>query len=190
MLSGTDALAIRASKKLRNDELLLTAFGGSRLRMELDRIPLWRGDSVAVKQLAEDFARYLYLPRLADPSVLVSAIRDGVALLTWPQDSFAYAESYDESAGRYRGLCSGRNLNLADHTAAGLLVKPEVALKQIDAEAPAPGGNGGATKPEGERPKGGAGGVWFWGREHQDGVHSQAAALSRHREFRPYACWS
>ena len=34
------------------------------LRMELDRIPLWRGDHVAVKQLVEDFARYLYLPRL------------------------------------------------------------------------------------------------------------------------------
>ncbi len=32
-------------------------------RMELDRVPLWRGSHVAVKQLIEDFGRYLYLPR-------------------------------------------------------------------------------------------------------------------------------
>lgn len=46
-LSGADALAVRASKKLRNDELLLTAFAGTRLRMELDRV-LWRGTAGAV----------------------------------------------------------------------------------------------------------------------------------------------
>jgi hypothetical protein len=119
--------------------------------MELDRIPLWRGDSVAVKQLAEDFARYLYLPRLADSSVLVNAVRDGVALLTWPQDSFAYAESYDEAAGRYRGLCSGRNLNIADHNAPGLVVKPEVALKQLDSEVAVPTNKGSSGQPGEER---------------------------------------
>lgn len=56
-LSGTDALAVRASKKLRTDELLLTSFAPTRLSMELERISLWRGDHVVVKQLAEDFAR-------------------------------------------------------------------------------------------------------------------------------------
>jgi hypothetical protein len=34
-LSGQDALAVRASKKLRNDELLLAGFAATRLRMEL-----------------------------------------------------------------------------------------------------------------------------------------------------------
>ncbi|WP_211232761.1 SNF2-related protein [Desulfatirhabdium butyrativorans] len=43
-LSGSDALAVRASKKLKNDEMLITSFAASRLRMELDRVPLWRGD--------------------------------------------------------------------------------------------------------------------------------------------------
>ena len=76
-LSGTDALAVRASKKLRSDELYLTSFAPTRLRMELDGVPLWRGDHVAVRQLVEDFARYLYLPRLKDPSVLLHAIGDG-----------------------------------------------------------------------------------------------------------------
>ena len=66
-LSGQDALAERASKKLRNDESLVINFAASRLRMELDRVPLWRGNHVAIRQLVEDFGRYLYLPRFADP---------------------------------------------------------------------------------------------------------------------------
>ena len=66
------------ARSCKNDESLLTGFAGTRLQMELDRVPLWRGDHVAVKQLAEDFARYLYLPRLKDSAVLVGAVRDGV----------------------------------------------------------------------------------------------------------------
>ena len=133
-LSGTDALAVRASKKLRTDELYLTSFASTRLKMELDRIPLWRGEYVAVKQLVEDFARYLYLPRLKDSSVLLDAIRDGVSLLTWTQDSFGFADSYDEKACRYRGLRCGQMVNLPDALAMGLVVKPDVASKQIDVE--------------------------------------------------------
>jgi hypothetical protein len=133
-LSGTDALAVRASKKLRTDEAYLTSFAPTRLRMELDRIPLWRGEHVAVKQLVEDFARYLYLPRLKNSVVLLDAIRDGVNLLTWPQDSFGFADSYDDDAGRYRGLRGGTMVALSDAHAPELVVKPDVALKQMDAE--------------------------------------------------------
>src|SRR6266571_5376639 len=68
-LTGQDALAVRASKRLRNEELLVPALAGTRLRMELDRVPLWRGDHVSIKLLLEDFARYLYLPRLKGPEV-------------------------------------------------------------------------------------------------------------------------
>src|SRR2546427_6148761 len=92
-LAGQEALAVRASKKLRNDELLVTSFGATRLRMEMDRVPLWRGDHVTIKQLVDDFGRYLYLPRLKDAAVLLGAVRDGCALLTWEQDAFAYAEA-------------------------------------------------------------------------------------------------
>ena len=151
-LTGTDALAVRASKKLRSDELYLTSFASTRLKMELDRIPLWRGDYVPVRQLVEDFARYLYLPRLKDPSVLLHAITDGINLLTWAQDSFGFADSFDEAAGRYKGLRGGRMVTLLDTHAPGLLVKPEVASRQMDAErvpppgvspvAPSGGGNG------------------------------------------------
>jgi predicted AAA+ superfamily ATPase len=140
-LSGQDALAVRASRKLRNEELLVTGFAASRLRMELDRVPLWRGNHVAVKQLVEDFVRYLYLPRLKEPAVLFQAIRDGLGLLTWSQDSFAYADSFDEAAGRYRGLRCGQIVNVTEDNLSGLLVRPEVALAQHQAEtvaAPVP----------------------------------------------------
>ena len=42
-LSGSDPLAVRASKKLRADELLITSFGGTLVRKALDEVPLWRG---------------------------------------------------------------------------------------------------------------------------------------------------
>ena len=133
-LTGQDALAVRAGKKLRSDDLLVTTLAGTMLRMWLDKIPLWRGEHVTVRQLVEDFASYAYLPRLKDATVLLGAIRAGVALLTWEQDSFAFADSLDEGAGRYRGLQSGQQVTLADAGAPGLLVKPAVARKQLEAE--------------------------------------------------------
>ena len=133
-LAGQGPLAERASRRMRNDELLVTTFAGTRLRMELDRIPLWRGEHVAVRQLVDDFARYSYLPRPKDPSVLLEAIRNGLALMTWEQDSFAYADGYDEGTRRYRGLHFGPRSALSDSD-PGLLVRPEVARKQLDAEA-------------------------------------------------------
>jgi len=157
-LQGADPLAVRASKRLRNDELLLTSLAGTRLRMELDRIPLWRGDHVQVRQLVEDFARYVYLPRLKEPAVLVRAVRDGVSLLSWEQDGFAYADSYDEATGRYRGLRYGQNLSLSDSDPQGLLVKPEAARRQIQAEqstVPAPMGVAPSAAAGGTAPAGG-----------------------------------
>jgi len=155
-LSGADSLAVRASRKLKNDELLVTSFAASRLRMELDRVPLWRGDHVAIQQIVDDFARYLYLPRLKDSAVLLGAINSGFGLLTWEQDSFAYAESWDEAAKRYRGLRYGQSISVSDSD-AGLLVKPEIARRQIDAEIvthkPGGGDNGTIVPPgPGKRP--------------------------------------
>ncbi|MCD6320938.1 AAA+ family ATPase, partial [Candidatus Bipolaricaulota bacterium] len=133
-LRGSDPLAVRASKRLINDSLLYVQLGGTVLRMELDRVPLWRGNHVEIRQLVEDFARFLYLPRLRDPSVLIQAIQDGVGLLSWDKDSFAYAESFDEKAGRYRGLRAGENISLSDRAPVGLLVKPGVARHQFEKE--------------------------------------------------------
>ena len=134
-LTGQDGLAVRASEKLRSDELLFTSLAGTRLLLELDRVPLWRGNHVEVKQMVEDFARYPYLPRLMESTVLLDAVRDGVALLTWEQDTFAYADSFDEGAGRYRGLRAGQHVLLADSVDAGVVVRATIARAQLSADA-------------------------------------------------------
>ena len=124
--------------------------------MVLDRVPLWRGNHVPVRQLVEDFASYLYLPRLQDPAVLLRAVTAGVGLLTWVNESFGYADSYDEDTGRYRGLRDGQALSLTDADADGVLVKPEVARRQLDSEqavivvSPAP--DDGRTDDSGPQP--------------------------------------
>ena len=153
-LTGQGALADRSARRLKSDELLAASFAGTRLRMELDRVPLWRGDHVEVRQLVDDFARYLYLPRLREPAVLLRAVDAGVGLLTWENESFAYADSYDEDAKRYRGLLGGQVVSLTDVDAAGVLVKPDVARRQLDAEqttaavTPVPTGDGtGGSEP-------------------------------------------
>ena len=136
-LSGAGPLAERASRRLRNEELLVTGLGATILRKHLDDVPLWRGEHVEVRQLVDDFGRYLYLPRLGRPRVLMRAIQDGVALLTWETDSFALADSRDEDGGRYRGLRAARNVEVSPESAE-LLVKPEMAREQLDAETPPP----------------------------------------------------
>jgi predicted AAA+ superfamily ATPase len=131
--TGNEVLAVKASKRLKSDGLLITKWAGSLLRLELDRVPLWRGPHVAVKQLAEDFARYLYLPRLQDSNVLAEAISEGLGLISWAQDSFAYADGWDEQNQRYRGLQVGRQIKV-NIEGDGLLIKAQVAAPQLAEE--------------------------------------------------------
>jgi len=136
-LTGTDSLAVRASKKLRTEEQMVPMLGATILRMKLDQIPLWRGNHVQIKQLIDDFARYVYLPRLQSPEVLLQSVRDGVCLITWGQDSFAYAESFDEAANRYRALQAGQLVTLT-LDGPGYLVKPDVASTQLESDKKPP----------------------------------------------------
>jgi predicted AAA+ superfamily ATPase len=137
-LTGT-GLYERASRRLVEDELLIPRYSGARLRRDLDggaeAVPLWRGDHVGVRQLWEDYAINLFLPRLKGISVLAGAIAEGVAGLTWELDGFGYAAAYDEAAGRYVNLAGGRHIEpLVD--SSSVLVRPEAAARQMQAERP------------------------------------------------------
>jgi hypothetical protein len=68
---------------------------------------------------------------LADSKVLLDGIADGLSLLTWQNDTFAHADSYDEALGRHRGLRTG-NVLLKD--SGGVLVKPDAARRQTATE--------------------------------------------------------
>lgn len=140
-LIGSDTLPIKAIKKLRNDELLLRSLAGTRLRMELDRIPLWRGDSVSILQLVDDFASYTYLPRVISPDVIYKSIESGIRLLTWKDETFAFAEDYENTSGRYIGLFAGGTIEILPGN-SGLVVKGDVAANQfskVNAEIPLTG---------------------------------------------------
>lgn len=134
-MSGHDHLARLASEKMLKDELLVISLAGTRLRMEMDKVPLWRGDHVLVQQLVDDFARYSYLPMLKESSVLIEAIRQGISAMMWETDTFAYADSYDEDAKRYRGLRHEPPSVLTDSD-SGLLVHPRATIRQMKAEVP------------------------------------------------------
>jgi hypothetical protein len=143
-VSGPDPLAVRVSKKLRSEEALITEYSGARLRMDLDRVPLWRGDHVSLKQLWSDYSQYLYLPRLVNSEVLLGAVRSGVALLTWNPDTFAYASAFSEATNRYSGLVSGEHAGvMLDNTS--VLVKPDVAARQLAEDVKTAGGEAGPT---------------------------------------------
>jgi len=154
-VQGPDALAVRASKRLKNEELLIADWAPTLLRRELDRIPLWKEkeDHVNLKALWEDFAQYVYLPRLRDGNVLASVVRDGVSRLTWASETFAYADGYDAAKQRYIGLRTGASGSvLLDGTS--VLVKPDAAQRQIEPPPPPPpppppdpDGNGKVTPP-------------------------------------------
>ena len=45
--------------KLRGEEGLITTYSGARLRLDLDRIPLWRDPHLPVRDLWSYYAQYL-----------------------------------------------------------------------------------------------------------------------------------
>lgn len=133
-MRNRDGVARRAFRRVTEEDYVIASLGATILRMHMDKVPLWRGDHVPLRQLIDDFATYVYLPRLAGPEVVAKAVTTGVGTLLWPDESFAYAETWDEKAQRYQGL----NVSGADVTAddRGLVVRPQVALAQVEAEKP------------------------------------------------------
>jgi predicted AAA+ superfamily ATPase len=124
---GTDPIAVRAGAKLRNEELLITRYGGVNLRLVLDGAlaEKWGAEhAFGLKLLWGWFAQYPYLPRLRDISVLEGAVRDGTSSLLWRTETFAYAAAR-EAGGEYRGIVAGR---LADTpvTSTSLIVDGSV----------------------------------------------------------------
>ncbi len=138
-VSGSDPLAVRAGAKLRNEERLITKFGGVNLRLVLDGAlnEKWSAErAFELRQLWRWFAQYPYLPRLRDVSVLEGAVRDGSSSLVWRSETFAYAAAR-EAGGEYRGIVAGR---LADTpvTSTSLIVDGSVLPDPLPGVEPKP----------------------------------------------------
>lgn len=132
-LQGQDSPILRASRKAIYESELLDTYAAPILRLEaLDKF-LWRDTNhIDLKRLWEYLTQYLYLPRLKNQEVLLKAVRDGVNSTAWA-DTFAYGLGFDESTGKYVGLqfATGITPSISPQS---LLVKPDVAQKQVDAE--------------------------------------------------------
>ncbi len=140
-VAGSGALAERVAERLKGEEALIPAYSGTRLRLDIDLIPLWRGSHVGVDQLWDDYTQYLYLPRLTKRSVLEDAIRDGVRTATWEAEGFGYADGHDGE--RYVGLRAYELL--AAVAPSGLVVAPDAAAAQRSREQAASGEPGPGT---------------------------------------------
>jgi hypothetical protein len=153
---GNETYIAKASKKLRSAEQLIIRWSPALLKMELDRW-LWKDQPhIELKKLWEYFTSYCYLPRLRDSEVLLDAIREGIR----GRDYCGYATSVGEQ-GRYQGLQFGSAGGTVYLDATSVLVRPEVAQKQVAAEQaaqgplyrpadqgqPAPAGAGQVTEP-------------------------------------------
>jgi hypothetical protein len=124
-------LTVRLIKKLEAEQHITRTLGANVLRTDVDRVPLWRDDKhVSVAQLQDDFAKYVYLPRLLNESALVDAIVKGANPLDL-DSGFAYADNYDPETQSYERL----RFAMFDggRVPTGWLVKPGVAQPIIDA---------------------------------------------------------
>lgn len=155
--SGAGSLAERVGRKLGSEEKLITTYGGVRVRMDLDRVPLWseRGD-VGVGDLWSAYANYPYMPRLASFDVLCAAISDGTSQMNWASETFAYAEAHNDDA--WVGL---HTAELVNPQRSGWLVHPEAVPDEPGGDedpgkAGGGGGGKGTTGTEGAQPTPGA----------------------------------
>jgi hypothetical protein len=105
IMNDSGTLAERVTKKAETTEFVLKAYAPSLLRQQIDRLHLWENQPhVPVDTLAGYFTQYLYMPRVKDQDVVRTAVRHLGDVLLRDQDGFAYADSYDDTENRYRGL--------------------------------------------------------------------------------------
>jgi predicted AAA+ superfamily ATPase len=136
--TGSGSLPQRVARKLESEERLITVYGGARVRMDLDRIPLWSArQDITIGSLWKAYAQFPYLPRLASFDVLAMAVADGVAKLTWDTETFAYAEAHDDK--RWVGLVAAQQVV---PRGSGYIVAGAVAKQQMEVEARSEPGTG------------------------------------------------
>jgi predicted AAA+ superfamily ATPase len=150
-ITARDRTAIPATvyDKARAEGIALEKLGTERLWLALK--PIWPDDRphLALSELAEWFASYVYLPKLRDGIVLHSAIRESVAKL---DPTFGYANIFDATTGRYQSLIWAKTPPDVMPPSA-MLVRAAEALDQLkreSAETGAPAGPGGVPLPGGQ----------------------------------------
>ena len=147
LINGEGTLAGRVTKKADAGEFVVRAFSPSLLRMQINRLNLWKDKPyVPVDVVAGYFSQYVYMPKVVQPKVVMDAVWHLDDVLSIELDGFAYADSYED--GRFSGLTVKAPSAVRQ---GGLLVDPKTALEQIEkdtkpAESGAGGGDGESTE--------------------------------------------
>jgi hypothetical protein len=139
----------KSFQRLKQDECLVDAFSPKILSMEMKQFNLWKGkDALSIRELWENYTRYVYLHRIKNQSVLFKTLESGIK----SGEYFGYADGQN-SEGKYEALIFGPSSNLLI-TLNGFIVKPEAAKMQIEisvkpsADTPlSPHGGSGDTPP-------------------------------------------
>ena len=152
-LVGSEEIVTKAAAKMIQNEQIITKWAPFLLKMQLDNL-LWKNSNeIQVKTLWGYLTTYCYLPRLANHTVLEETIKAGMPL----EGFFGLASSV--SNGQYTALRYKETV--FDIFDTDYLVKPDVALAQINqgngGEEPAGGtaGTGGEQGPTGGTGTGG-----------------------------------
>lgn len=129
---GRDALAKRVSDKLERGGKLTATYAPLNIRMALDG-PLsraWADGHIRLGVLWDYYARFPYLDRLRDRSVLTAAVRSVITLITWQREGFALAAGTNPDTGSYTGLVLPGDPHEPQLTDDWLLVNPAPAERQ------------------------------------------------------------
>ncbi len=148
-ISTKDRIAIPAAvyDKAKGDGIAREKLGPDALALHLK--PLWPEEKphLAIGEVVDWFAAYVYLPKLRDRVVLEAAIRDAVAKL---DPAFGYADGYDEATATYAGLVVAKSPPIMLAPSA-VIVRADVAFERTKRTgtstgvSPAGGGAGGVV---------------------------------------------
>jgi len=130
-LFASGDLAQRVTQALETEERLLTKCTPFYLARELERWFWSQGwEDLSLRKLWDEYlTRYLYFPRLCTREVLARAVVEGAS----SREFFGYAQGRDAS-GRYVGLCFGQRPASPTFNAEELIVRRDVALRQLEEE--------------------------------------------------------
>ena len=181
---GSESIIQKASKKMQQNETIITKWAPALLLMELNNV-LWSdSESISLKKLWEYLCTYCYLPRIANLSVLEEAVRTGLNSTEY----FAYASGFDGT--RYIDLKFNQYVGIIEPS--GSLVKVPAAQKQLAEEEKrreeqtaqsgeiikSPSNNG-----EGDSTTGAQTNDWGSGSHHVDGEGASKPEIHKNKRF-------
>ena len=137
MARARGGIAERVSQKLETEEKLISQYSGIRVQMDLEKNKLWGQGAGAVDDrqaiMLEDLWKYYaslpYLPRLASADTLLKAINQGIANMSWAQETFGYASGYDEASDTWGEDAAGENIF---PTLKGYVLHPDLVLEHFE----------------------------------------------------------